>query len=43
MCGVQCGWFGEERYFLMVPVYEYLARRGEDVGSTTLKESVFEL
>jgi len=38
MRSVQRERFGEERYFLMVPAYEYLARRGEDVGSTALKE-----
>ena len=35
---MQRGWFGKELYFLMVPIYEYLARHGEDVESTALKE-----
>ena len=38
MRNVQRGWFGEERYFLVVPVDEDMARRREDVRGTTLQE-----
>jgi hypothetical protein len=37
MRGVQRGWLGEERYFLVVPVDEDLTRRREDVGGATLR------
>jgi len=39
MRSMQRGWFGEERDLLMVPVDEYLARRGEDIGSTAFEEA----
>ena len=38
MRNVQRGWFGEERYFLVVPVDEDMARHREDVRGTTLQE-----
>jgi hypothetical protein len=38
MRSLQRGWFGEERELLVIPVNEYLTRRGEDVGSTAQKE-----
>ena len=37
MRGVQHGRFGEEWYFLVVPVDEDLTRRREDVGGATLR------
>ena len=37
MRGVQDGRFGEEWYFLVVPVDEDLTRRREDVGGATLR------
>jgi hypothetical protein len=39
MRGMQRGWLGEERYFLVVPVDEdMMRRRREDVGGATLRE-----
>ena len=38
MRGMQRGWFGKERYFLVVPVDEDMARGREDVGGTTAQE-----
>ena len=37
MRGVQRGQLGEERYFLVVPVDEDMARRREAVGGATLQ------
>jgi hypothetical protein len=33
---VERGWYGEEWDFVIVPVDEYLARRGEDIGRPAL-------
>ena len=41
MCGMQSGRLGEERNFLVIPVNEDMARRGEDVGGATLQKKVF--
>jgi hypothetical protein len=35
---MQRGWVGEKQDLFVVPIDEYLTRRGEDVGSTALKE-----
>ena len=37
MRGVQSGWLGKERNFLVIPVDENMARCGEDVGGATLQ------